>query len=535
MATDALAGFGTRVTPQNESARTDQVANNAGGFGFAIDDRARARRFLTIGVEGGTFYVGEKDLVVDNAQSLVRLAQDHENARWLVDEAVAISDAGRAPRNNEALFALALVAGTAPSPDARDYALQALPKVARIGTHLFIFARYVEQFRGWGRSLKRAVAAWYEEMPVEKLELQAVKYRQREGWSHRDLLRLAHPKVVSHQPEVQRALYDWIVRPDTAQVDALPLVRAFQEAQAATLPMQAHDLVLANRALTWEMLPDSALTIRDTWLALLEAGMPTGAILRQLPRLTRLGVFEDRDAKRAVIGRLTDANALAKARIHPIKMLGALRTYAQGHSERGSSAWSADADVIDALDAGFYACFRNVVPMNKRTLLALDVSGSMSWHRGPAGLFPSEITAAMSLVTKATEKYDARITAFSHTLVDVGISPRQRLDDVMRTLRGITMGGTDCSLPIVWAAANGIDIDTFVVYTDNETWAGRIHPFQALQAYRQKTGIPAKLVVVATEAVSHSIADPNDPGMLDISGFDSSTPELISAFARGEL
>lgn len=32
---------------------------------------------------------------------------------------------------------------------------------------------------------------------------------------------------------------------------------------------------------------------------------------------------------------------------------------------------------------------------------------------------------------------------------------------------------------------------------------------------------------------SFTIADPNDPGMLDIVGFDSAAPEVISNFALG--
>jgi 60 kDa SS-A/Ro ribonucleoprotein len=32
-----------------------------------------------------------------------------------------------------------------------------------------------------------------------------------------------------------------------------------------------------------------------------------------------------------------------------------------------------------------------------------------------------------------------------------------------------------------------------------------------------------------------SIADPADPGMLDVVGFDTATPQLISDFARGGL
>ena len=32
-----------------------------------------------------------------------------------------------------------------------------------------------------------------------------------------------------------------------------------------------------------------------------------------------------------------------------------------------------------------------------------------------------------------------------------------------------------------------------------------------------------------------SIADPNDPGQLDVVGFDTATPQLIADFSRGAL
>jgi len=75
-------------------------------------------------------------------------------------------------------------------------------------------------------------------------------------------------------------------------------------------------------------------------------------------------------------------------------------------------------------------------------------------------------------------------------------------------------------------------VDAFVVYTDSETWAGKIHPAQALREYRQRTGIPAKLVVVGMVSNGFSIADPTDGGMLDVVGFDAAAPALIADFIR---
>ena len=116
-------------------------------------------------------------------------------------------------------------------------------------------------------------------------------------------------------------------------------------------------------------------------------------------------------------------------------------------------------------------------------------------------------------------------------MVRVKISPRQRLDDVLKATDKLTFGATDCALPMLWAMAKKVQADAFVIYTDSETWAGRdMHPTQALQAYRRRTGIPAKLVVVGMTSNGFSIADPNDAGMLDVVGFDTAAPRLIADF-----
>ena len=80
-----------------------------------------------------------------------------------------------------------------------------------------------------------------------------------------------------------------------------------------------------------------------------------------------------------------------------------------------------------------------------------------------------------------------------------------------------------------------IEIDTFWIATDNETWAGAMHPHQALQQYREKTGIPARLAVLGMTATDFTIADPADPGSLDVAGFDSAVPTLVADFSRGDI
>jgi 60 kDa SS-A/Ro ribonucleoprotein len=73
-------------------------------------------------------------------------------------------------------------------------------------------------------------------------------------------------------------------------------------------------------------------------------------------------------------------------------------------------------------------------------------------------------------------------------LTPLAISPRQRLDDAVRAVSDLPFGGTDCALPMRHALERRREIDAFVVYTDSETWAGSVHPGQALREYRERTG-----------------------------------------------
>ena len=529
-----LQAIGLRRTRQSEPTDPRQVTNDAGGHTFTVAPVERLRRFLVLGTDGGTYYTSEQDLTKDNAGVVLDWARDR--TLELVDEAVSISTTGRAPRNNTALFALAAAASLG-DEEGRKAALAALPRVARTGTHLFLFAGYVEQFRGWGRGLRRAVADWYLDKPVDDVAYQAVKYQQREGWSHRDLLRLAHP---STDDAARKQLFDWICgRGDGGS----PLVDAYLRAQVATTVPEWVAALTECPSLSWEMLPDAAIAEPAVWATLIDLGLPQTALIRQLPRLTRLGLLAPMSSTLStVVSQLADPHRLRKARVHPVNVLVALRTYASGVSARGHSTWTPTTQVTDALDAAFYQAFAAVEPAGKRTLLALDVSGSMTQSISGLPLTCREASAALALVTAATDPQHTvvgftaaagggRWSGNATAVTPLPISPRQRLDDAIRAVSDLPFGSTDCAQPMLWARKNKVKVDTFAVYTDNETWAGDVHPHQALREYRDWSGIDARLVVVGMTATEFSIADPSDTGMLDVAGFDANVPALLSAFS----
>jgi len=550
--------FSKKVTPQSHRADSKQERNHAGGYAFVLNDWQRLDRFLILGSEGGTYYVAERELSLDNARCVERcLALD--GAR-VVRRVIEVSASGRAPKNEPAIFALALAAASNDLA-VRKAALDALGVVCRTGTHLFHFAESVQHFRGWGRALRRGIARWYNDKAEDALAYQVVKYQQRNGWSHRDLMRLAHP-----DPK-HAALYRWVVgggaearevkRRDNmvkyAAVSGLPsLVAGYEELKRADSAASVVRLI-RQHGFTHEMVPSAFKNSPDVWSALLKR-MPLTALVRNLAKLTSIGLIgPGLPATALVEERLASREALRKARVHPLTILLALVTYKQGRGVRGGLTWTPERRVVDALDGAFYLAFDALEPTGKRVLLALDVSGSMDGGTvaGAPGVTPRIASAAMAMVTARTERewhavgfssgakgewapkgHGRGAWAGSSALVPLSISPRQRLDDVVGAIRKVPMGGTDCALPMLYATAHRLAVDAFCVFTDNETWAGGVHPHQALEQYRREMGIAAKLIVVGMTSTEFSIANPDDAGMLDVVGFDTAAPAVMADFIR---
>ena len=516
-------------TPQTEPMLgSNQVENNAGGFTFAVDMWTRLDRFLILGAEGGSYYVGEKALVKENAFYVIEAIQT-DGVR-VVNRTVEISQAGRAPKNDPAIFVLALAA-TYGDAATKAAAYNGIHSVCRIGTHIFQFCEQIQALRGWSRGLRTGVGKFYTNRNADQIAFQAIKYRNRNGFTHRDVLRLAHPSGNKEQS----AVFEYIVKRDASKPYEIPLnsvVAAFEAAQKATNSKDLVDLVRVAD-LPWEAIPTEFLNDKDVWEALLPS-MGITALLRNLGKMTKLGLFDGSRLNKNttyVIKTLTDATIIEKSRLHPVTILIGMKTYAAGKGFKGSLVWTPQESIVDALDKAFYLAFKNVTPTGKRFLIGLDVSGSMSSPINGSNLTSREATTALAMITAATESQYA-IMAFSDTFVELPISPGQRLDKIMKLTERLPFQATDCSLPIEYAIENRLLVDVFMVFTDNETYTGKRHPVQALAEYRKKFNKNAKMIVLATAPNGFSIADPNDSGMLDISGFDSSVPAIIAEFVR---
>ena len=554
MARDPLAAVSTVSTPQTQRipGRIDQVRNNAGGYVIGKDLWTKLEDFLVLGTTGGTYYLREDRLTEANVDVMLQAIQeDGPRVVRLVTD-ISAARPPRAPKNRPAVFALA-AAFAYGNPATVQAAKGAFTEVVRTTDHLSMFFGYDKQLEGkptpqgtapvTGRALRAALGSWFLVPDVNQVAWKACKARQRttpakEAFALRDALRIAHPKADTPQ---RRALLGWLagnVTDDDAR-GHVPAIDDFLTSQAVSTEAEAIQVV-TGRGVPWEFLPSEFLVSAKVWEAL--AGtVGLTALIRNLARMTRIGAIAPFSATaKRVAGRLTDADALIRSRVHPMDIFLALRVYVSGQSQPDPRAdaqtWSPVPVICDALEEAYEKSFGHVQPSGRRTLVAVDSSGSMSWRGAqitfggsPIGI-PYEVGCAMAVILKRIEGDNVHVINVDTAIHPSKITARTNLREIGTW--PATGGGTDLSLPLSYAGQSGLLLDGVVVFTDGETWAGRGHPSQALDAYRRRYNPEARVVVAALAANGHTIGEPHDAGVLNVAGMDASLPKVVSAFIR---
>lgn len=527
--------YATKVKPlptkvrQTQQLDEHQVKNDAGGFVYDIGIWGQLDRFLILGAEGGTYYCNQNKHVKRNYTALQSCLK--ADGLQVVNRIVDVSTRGLAPKQDHALFALA-VAASEGNLETRQAALASVNDVCRTASTFFQFLEELKSLRQLtGRAIKRTIKSWYDAKSVDQVAFQAVKYRNRNGWSHADVLRVGHPSP--NGDTSRNALYSWIVDGKWAPEVAKPaIVEGYLAASQASSAKEVVKLI-TDYKLPREAVPTQFLSAPEVWDAMLPH-MPLTALIRNLGNMTKSELLKPGNAAtNLVLKKLEDAEYIRKSRVHPIQVLVAMKTYQSGQGVKGSGSWNPISSVVSSLDDAFYKAFENVEPTGKRFLVGVDVSGSMSFSSGlPGGLSPCEIAAAMSMIWAATES-TVEVKGFADRFVDLGFTRKMSLTDAMKKAQKNNFGRTDCSLPMVWAAQQKHEYDVFIVITDNETYYGDVHPKVALANYRKEFVKDARQIVMATSASNFSIADPNDQLALDIAGFSADVPQVIAAFIGG--
>jgi 60 kDa SS-A/Ro ribonucleoprotein len=455
----------------------DHIKTAAGGMARAVPALTQLQRYLVLGTAGGSFYSPEEELDGEVAGRLLEallLGDDGLDGPRAVAEIVAISQAGRAAKPGPAIKALTYCAKLGDA-ETRAAAYAAMPKICRTPTHLFEFVALSEELAGatsgWGRAMRRAVGAWYTGKHPKALAQAVTKYRQRDGWSHCDVLRLCHASPAGDA--ARQLLFRYVTKglaaakadlgagADGVCAEVLTYLEAVETCRASASAEDAAGLIRSH-GLVREHVPSGLLGDAAVWHELLLAGrgMPLTALIRNLGKISSVGLFEQGAAKAAAVAMLSDGEALAQARVHPFSALLAQATYSRGKGVLGSLEWPVVPEIVAALDTAFLESFKGVAPTGKRIVQAVDVSGSMAWSPvvGSKVLNAREGAAALAWLTSVTELH-CHTLGFGNEVCAVDLEGAASLADATGRVSALPNGPLDVVLVLDCTGSMGAWIE----------------------------------------------------------------------------
>lgn len=522
-------------TPQTQpipGREAEMIQGRSGGFMFDAGIWQMLRRCLLIGTAHSTYYALKQELTEDFV-AVVRQAVAKNPSR--VAEEILYASDGRAINNSAPIFALVLLS-MGDTQAAKQAFGEIFPQVIRTASHFYEWLNYTKSLRGFGKVVREAGKTWLSREDVKGLAYQLLKYQQRQGFSHRDALRLFHVKPPT---QTHRELFEWVVKgweELPADIPSEALAQIWWYEWLKRNPTQTHEAITQGH-LTHEMAAPVGNMDKQAWHLLFQQ-MPIGAMLRNLGSLTELGVLRADESGNIlrVEAVLTNKEHLRKGRIHPIDVLKALKTYQSGGKlGRSKKTWTPVPRIVDILEKAVELSFDVVEPTGKVFMHAVDVSGSMSWAVvDSVGLTYCEIAATMALVTaKAEENY--MIRGFSTNFRELGITAKDSFSSAVRKASNQNFGGTNASVAYEWMIKHKFKADVVCFWTDSESWAGSQHPSQALAEYRKKVNPNVKAVYITLASSQITLVDPQDPLSWDLAGFDPGIPRIIQMLAKGEL
>ncbi len=518
------------------------IINSCGKEVYKVSDVNFLKRFLILGCENGTYYIGKNDLTFKNLSCIERLITSSDPS---VIVNVAREYMSKVYKKDYILYVLARCCASS-IMNLRESAYELASEICKIPTHLFMFIEYCEACNklfngstGWNRIHKKMITDWYLDKNIMKLVYLVTKYKNRNNWTHADVLKLTHITPPNSDFDclfayIIRGFPSLIKKPhDDANIDLLTYINDYEELKSYTKDniTQAIELI-AKHNFVREHVPTNLLNNADIWNALLK-NMPLIALMRNLNKITSIGVFDTYEGTlENIVNSLKNKDLIKNSKVHPLQILITLNTYSSGKGQKGALTWKPVEELVDALNIAFKLSFVNVIPTNKRILIGLDISGSMTGHSvcGINSMTSSEISVAMCMILCGIEP-NCDIMGFSDTFKKIDISAGMSLQSNLATIYNNTFGSTDISIPFRWSLENNKEYDAFIIFTDCETNTNKIKPSVALQNYRKEMNLPnSKLIVVAMASNNFTIADPDDFGMLDIGGFDAETPTIIRDF-----
>lgn len=543
--------------------------NEEGKPAFERGNYERVVQVLTTNTLEDTFYVGEKELTEQTQAAIAEMAE--KDPEFLAQALIHA--------RNEGMMQLVPIMGLAILSNAKDksYFKRVFPRIIQTPDNLADFVKFCKAEgvrKGLGGKASETVKAWL----LTLSEYQAVKYsgdtkskRKEDGtvehkFSLKDMVALTHPKPET--PE-QAELLTWIMKGEKAlpEIAHHPLIAAFEGLKKAENDEERVKFITEGH-LPWEVvIPAVPKMTPELWKGLLFQ-MPYMALLRNLNNLSKHGVLDDQSCVEYVVRRLTDEQAIRKAKILPFRFFEAYKAQGGKVSSRFERFGCLDDEgnddqdenvekrlpnslIIDALEQALELSFVNLPDLQGELAIATDVSGSMGNRiNDKSNTRYSDIAGVYTgaLLKKAAGR--VHTIPFEEKVINVQLSGQDRILQNAQKIVELGGGGTALGSPIELLLANKQKVDVFIGITDNMDWAyGQDNDswsmrggrnlckssfLKAWQTYRETVNSDAQAFLIRIDPYKTSVAPQSEPGVHFIYGWSDAVPTYISRIMEGK-
>ena len=295
-------------------------------------------------------------------------------------------------------------------------------------------------------SLKKGLAKAFDKFSPYQL----AKYRgEGKQLSLVDAVNLLHPKPFNGNEEALKQLVNGeLVSKDTWESE---LTKAGQNAENAE---------------------DKAEKKKDVWVKLIkEKKIGYFALLRNLRNILE----QAPEIVPEAITMLTDRKLIKKSLVLPFR-------FATAVNEISKTSFEGSRAVVMALNEALDISVDNVPKLDGKTLVVLDVSGSMGggWYSAKDGKSPAEIGGLFSAIL--VKSNDADFMTFDTRGVYQTMNP---MDSTLTLANNINYrgGGTDFRLP--FTTANKA-YDRIIILSDMQGWVGYHSPQEVYRQYKSR-------------------------------------------------
>lgn len=467
-------------------------ATNIEGYpAFVRPPKEQLLQTLLTNTCGSTFYETKDKLVADTERVHTEALQD---PAFMAQALVYARNKGFA--RTQPVYGLARVAAVADGSPFES----AFSGVVKTPNDLIDFASIIRSLRNGegGRRIKRVAGNWLRN---NLTEYWAIKYgsEAKATYALRDLFRAYHPKGEA------LPVAEYLLRRGESSLAKLPQIAAFEALKKATTDADKIAAITAGR-LPHEVATSFAGNSKKVWESIIP-NLPIFALLRNLATLERHGVLDA--AKDRIVNLFGDAEQVRRSKIFPFRFLEAIKHV--------NAPWAQDA-----LRVALEYSFAGAEQLTGKTVIALDISGSMSGHIQMASVFG---------ISTARRSDGSRFMLFNDRVGDLPVS---RVDSVLTQAQRIgTNGGTDTGQPIALMIHERFKADNLVLITDEQQNQGQ--PFMNLVSqYRRNVNSALKVFVLnVAPYTGGALLDTRDPGNYYVYGLTESSLTFIAHATRG--